>query len=72
MKRADEEFCKVQFDTFIKQFFTPPEVTWADKLKGVGEPRILVFSDECRFADRQMYEDCVHRFRRLLISTLYS
>jgi hypothetical protein len=39
--------------------------TKADKLKGVGEPKILVLLDEYRFADRQMYEDCVHRLSSL-------
>jgi hypothetical protein len=39
--------------------------TKADKLKGVGEPVVLLLLDEYRFADRQMYEDCVHRLSSL-------
>jgi hypothetical protein len=38
----------------------------ADKLKGIEEPRILLLLDEYPFADRQMYESCVHRLSSLV------
>jgi hypothetical protein len=30
MKRADEEYCKAQFDAFLRKSFVSPKVTWED------------------------------------------
>jgi len=50
MKRADEEFCKAQFDTFIKQFFTLPEVIWEEVAQRDEPPDYYLFLGNTRFA----------------------
>jgi len=50
MKREDEEFCKAQFDTFVKQFFTLPEVTWEEVAQRDEPPDYYVCLGNTRFA----------------------
>jgi len=50
MKRADEEHCKAQFDAFVKQFFTPSQVTWEEVAQQDEPPDYYLFLDTTKFA----------------------
>lgn len=50
MKRADEGFCKVQFDTFIKQFFSQQDVIWEDVAQQNEPPDYYLLLGTRKFA----------------------
>jgi hypothetical protein len=50
LKRPDEEFCKAQFDAFIKQFFIPSQITWEEVTQQNEPPDYYLFLDNTKFA----------------------
>lgn len=50
MKRDDEEFCRAQFDTFMKQFFTPSQVTWEEVAQQDEPPDYYLLLGNTKFA----------------------
>ena len=50
MKRADEEFCKAQFDAFVKKFFAPSEVIWQEVAQQDEPPDYYLFLSNAKFA----------------------
>lgn len=76
MKRDDEEFCKAQFDTFVKRFFAPSQVTWHEVAQQHEPPDYYLLLDNTKYAvevttlvesvrvgtSSQMPPSAVHRF----------
>jgi hypothetical protein len=50
MKRVDEEFCKAQFDDFIKQFFAPSQVTWEEVARQNEPPDYYLLLNSTKYA----------------------
>jgi hypothetical protein len=50
MKRADEELCRAQFDTFMKKFFTPSQVTWEEVAQQNEPPDYYLLLGTMKFA----------------------
>ena len=50
MKRNDEEFCKAQFDIFMKQFFIPSQFTWEEVAQQDEPPDYYLLLDNTKYA----------------------
>jgi hypothetical protein len=50
MKRADEEFCKTQFDAFLRRFFASPGVVWEEVAQQDEPPDYYLLLGNARFA----------------------
>lgn len=50
MKREDEEYCKTQFDIFLKKFLNSPETEWEEVPQKKEPPDYYLQLDSTRFA----------------------
>lgn len=50
MKRADEEFCKSEFDAFVKAHFEPAAVVWEEVARRDERPDYYLYLRGVRFA----------------------
>jgi len=50
MKREDEEFCRMQFDTFVRSAIPPPEIGWTEVEQRDEPPDYYLYLDDARFA----------------------
>jgi len=50
MKRADEEFCRAQFDAFVKRFFISTDVIWEEVPQQDEPPDYYLLLKDTRFA----------------------
>jgi hypothetical protein len=50
MKRSDEELCKAQFDSFIKQFFSPQRMIWEEIPQQDEPPDYYLLLGDTKFA----------------------
>lgn len=50
MKRVEEEFCKTQFDAFVRRFFAPSEVIWKEVAQQDEPPDYYLFLSTTKFA----------------------